>query len=188
MRCFVAVEIPADVKEALARIAGGIRPFVTGARWARPEAMHVTLEFLGELASESGMALSEALRRAEDLPPFRLGFRGLRAFPRARAARVLWAGAGEGAEEAVRLAEAVRRIAEAAGIGEKDGGKYVPHLTIARFREPLDLERIEVFQRARETEIGACWVSRFVLFRSLLRSGGAVHEPLSVHPLAGKPG
>ena len=64
MRCFVALAISPEVKEAALRVASILKPHVTGARWVRPEAMHVTLTFLGEIeTSELQSAVDEALQR-----------------------------------------------------------------------------------------------------------------------------
>ena len=45
MRLFVAVDLPADLKEQLASLCQGI----PGARWVPPENMHLTLRFIGEV-------------------------------------------------------------------------------------------------------------------------------------------
>lgn len=183
VRCFVAVEVAPEIRESLARFADRMRNQVTGAKWAATDTMHVTLAFLGEVPDGEVPALTRSLEGASSVPEFRLEVKGLGAFPRPSAARVLWAGIGAGSAELGRLAAEVREICRGRGSGEKDGGGYVPHLTVARFRAPLDLEPIEVFREERETERGACRVRDFTLFRSRLRPSGAVHEPVRRYAL-----
>jgi 2'-5' RNA ligase len=183
MRCFVAVEIPPEVKAAMAEAVQPLKPLLAGARWVRPEAMHVTLKFLGEIDAGQAAKLGEGLLPVAHRPAFSVRFRGIGAFPRGSSARVLWAGVRDGAEALTELATAVMAVTDAHGAGERESKQYVPHVTLARFRAPCDLDRIEVFGRARETEMGVCRVDRLVLLRSHLRPDGAVYEPLCAHEL-----
>jgi 2'-5' RNA ligase len=47
MRLFLALEIATAMREALANIAADLKSEATGARWSKPESLHVTLKFLG---------------------------------------------------------------------------------------------------------------------------------------------
>jgi 2'-5' RNA ligase len=192
MRCFVGVGLPQKTREALAAMARALKQEMPAARWAEEASMHFTMKFLGEIGPELSGKLGEALGRAACAPAFSVSIRGLGAFPRETSARVLWAGVADGGIELTLLAERIGAVADslrAAKPGPRaahDGEDrpFHPHVTLARFREPADLSRFEVYGRERETEIGACFVDRFIFFRSHLRSGGAIYEPLREYPLA----
>jgi len=89
-RLFIALPIAEDVIAELARVArDGPRDW----RWVKPDAMHLTLAFLGEVEEGRVAAAERALRRgAEGAPALELAAAGLGAFPDQRRARVLWAG------------------------------------------------------------------------------------------------
>ena len=49
MRLFVALDIDEDIRGRIARFLDGVRGFAPDARWVRPESLHVTLKFIGEM-------------------------------------------------------------------------------------------------------------------------------------------
>ncbi len=183
MRCFVAVDITQEVRDALSSLVMPLKPLLAGARWVRPEAQHFTLKFLGEIQPDHVACLGDALQAAANARAFHLRLKGLGAFPGVASARVLWAGVSEGNEALTELARQINAIAATCGAGQNDTKRYVPHLTLARFRVPCDLGGIEVFRKARETEIGLCPINHIVLYRSEVRPDGPVYEPLYRHAL-----
>lgn len=184
VRCFVAVELSQEVRDAVAGLVGPMKKLIPGARWVRPEAMHITLNFLGEIQEDQVAQLGSALPAVCDVGSFQLRLRGLGAFPHAGSARVLWAGVAEGGRELSALAFSVNAVAVQHRVGENGRPTHVPHLTLARFPVPCDLSRIAVFDKARETEMGVCVIHQVVLFRSRLGSGGPVYDPLHRYALS----
>ncbi len=92
MRAFLAVELPADLRDRLAHVQGDLKAAlaaVTAERvrmtWARPDTIHLTIKFLGDIDEASVGSLEQELREglrdrtASDLPLDRLG-----CFPRSR--------------------------------------------------------------------------------------------------------
>ena len=157
MRLFLALECPGFDARPLERELG-----------ARPAgSYHVTLAFLGE--RPDGAAVTEAAVPAcAGRLPLALEYRGLGAFHSPRAARVAWVsvrGAG--------LAELAQALREATASQDRP---FVGHVTLARFRPPRDLR--ELVQRHGDADCGSGSVTRVTLFRSTLRQGGALHEPL----------
>ncbi len=58
MRAFIAVELDADVREALDRLQGRLRETCPlPVTWVRPQAMHVTLRFLGDITPVQARAI-----------------------------------------------------------------------------------------------------------------------------------
>ena len=90
LRLFVAVDLPAKLRPAVAGLAQGIG----GARWTRPEQLHVTLRFLGDTPEDRLVDLRARLRQVR-MPGFELALRGTGVFPPAgtrKPARILWLG------------------------------------------------------------------------------------------------
>jgi len=61
MRLFVALDIDEAIRERIARFVDGVRGFAPEARWMRSESLHVTLKFIGEVASEGIDAIQGVL-------------------------------------------------------------------------------------------------------------------------------
>ncbi|MDP7470452.1 MAG: RNA 2',3'-cyclic phosphodiesterase, partial [Dehalococcoidia bacterium] len=109
LRLFVAVELPPETRETLVALQEDMRPQCDpGVRWTRPEGIHLTLKFLGEVAQPQVAPIEEALGRVtwrQDAFKLSLGSTGF--FPNSHRPRVLWVGI-EG--EAERLKALTRRV------------------------------------------------------------------------------
>lgn len=177
MRLFVAVDLPAQVREHLAAGTGRLRAAMDGWRWTPPDQWHLTLAFLGEVPEERLPELTRrmglAARRHE---PFALELSGLGAFNSPRRARILWVGVGGDREALVRLADSVSAGARRAKIGLEER-RYRPHMTLGRRRAPVDLrERLDDGAGYE----GRPWtVEEFVLVESHL--GSAVRHEIREH-------
>ena len=132
MRLFVALEIPRQTRDALAGLIAQLAPTCRGARWSRPEGMHLTLKFIGEVPSEKAANIRAELRAVDRFFPLEIAFRGAGFFPNARHPRVFWAGVEAGAALAA-LASGIERRLEPLGIA-REAREFRPHLTLARFK------------------------------------------------------
>ena len=179
LRLFAAVEIPEEVLAALAGAMAPLRERFPKARWVPVQNQHVTVKFLGStyprLVEWVPETISGVAGRHE---PFATRVEGLGAFPRARTARVLWAGLEDDAGRLERLATDLEQAFAREFAPEKR--VFTPHLTIARFDPPVGLEPLEVAFESEPFEIG-----RIVLVRSHLRRPAPVYEPIGMFPLAG---
>ena len=176
-RLFVAVDPPDDVRAALAKLCRGL----DGARWTRPDQLHVTLRFLGSVDAAAAPRIVEALRGVR-LAAFTLAASGFGVFPSPRAPRVLWTALAP-AGPLVAAHAAVE--AEIAGEISPDEKPFSPHLTLAR----LDRTRggaVAGWIAAREPFSAGPWtVDAFALYSSTLTPAGAIHRRLASYPLAG---
>lgn len=188
MRCFVAVDVAAGVRAVLARTQEALRRAAPSAdvRWTRPEGLHVTLKFLGEVpearCAEVAAVLSgvAAAHRAVGVLA-----RGLGGFPGAGRPRVLWAGLARGGAELAALARDVDRALAPLGFAAETR-PFQGHVTLGRVRSPRGLAALAAaLARHAEEEIGAWTVSELVLYRSRLSPAGARYEALARLPLGG---
>lgn len=143
-----------------------------GFRWTVPDQWHLTLAFMEDVAERHLDDLVERLgRAAHRRTPFELGFAGGGAFPNAGRAKVLWLGVSgdtEARTELDRLATGVRAAGTKAG-AEVAGGRYRPHLTIARIGRPQEVTK---WVRVLDAYEGPTWtVEEFVLIESHLGEG-----------------
>jgi 2'-5' RNA ligase len=94
-RLFVALEPDAAVRDAWGRIQARLRhiPGAAAVRWTRPERLHLTLLFLGDVANERVDELAAALDNAcRGKPAFALHAQALGCFPTAKRPDVVWLG------------------------------------------------------------------------------------------------
>lgn len=131
MRLFVAVRLPEDTAEAAFRILPGALPAL---RRVRPDLLHLTLAFLGDVADARLDAVADACGAAAGgAEPFAVSLDRLGSFPPRRGDAAVWMGVTQGADPLRRLAEAVRAELVRAEV-PFDPKPFVAHVTLARIR------------------------------------------------------
>ena len=164
LRLFTALDIPDDVKAALAALLDRLRPLAK-LHWIPLEKLHITTKFIGEWPEARLEELKGALRSVRAPGPVEVSIRRLGWLPSPRSARVLYAGVEPG-ESLTTLAAATEHAAERAGV-PAEARIYRPHVTLARTRErvPLDAVRTALSQ-IELAPIGHYFASSFALYLS----------------------
>lgn len=191
MRAFVAIELPPAVKERLAEVVAELRAAgIGGLRPVRPEGIHLTLKFLGDVPADRIRDIGDAARRAAARhAPFALSLSGVGAFPSGRAPRVLWAGIAGDLERLGSLQASVDACLAELGFA-RERRAFNPHLTLARLRDSASREdrarALRVLEAAQPRERAGFVVDGVALFQSTLGPGGAVYRRLHRVPLDGE--
>ena len=186
MRLFVALEIPAGVRESLADLIKELRAAdekssKSNARWVRAENLHVTLKFIGHVDEQKCGEIRAALARIHSDSAVELCFRGLGFFPGEKRARVLWAGM-EASANLVPLARETDEELGRLGIG-RETREFAPHLTLARLDPPGINEKLRAAVATNsQREFGSVWTGEFHLFESKTRPAGAEYTRLASFP------
>lgn len=184
LRCFWAIDVDAATCQRLVRLQRQVAQDVPEAqvRWVRPEGMHATLRFLGDVEPSRiepmRQAVAEALR---PLVPFPVEVGGLGAFPSWRRASVVWVGLA--APELSELARRVEMAVVASGLPAEPRG-FRAHVTLGRLRSPRDGARLA--RRIEAWDVGPLGRFEVVaarLYRSELRPEGARYSVLAEVPL-----
>ena len=172
-RLFLAVRPPVSVIDELESYIGPRRDAEPALRWAHPEHWHVTLRFLGDVTDDQVDRLLDNLAPVVDrTAPFGLTLGGAGCFPHPGAARALWLGVTGGVAELEALASGCRTAAARGGI-HIEGGRFQPHLTLARSRGIAARRWLSLI----DTFGSFAWqVSEFVLIDSELTRGGPRHR------------
>ena len=172
MRLFVALEIPSMVRENLAELLTSLRAVSPQTRWVRPENLHVTLKFIGELPEAKLGVIRSALAAVRSDQPVMLDFRGLGFFPNQKHPRVFWAGI-EASPNLKLLAAQIEKAMEKVGI-PREQRPFSPHLTLARFEPPWLAEQLRAaIQEHAAREFGPLRTNQFHLIESKLKPSGA---------------
>jgi RNA 2',3'-cyclic 3'-phosphodiesterase len=178
IRAFVAVAIPEPIRRELSTIQATLREKLPGVAWTRPNSIHLTLQFLGNVSGERITELVAELNTVgQQHQPFDLGLGQLGSFGQ----RVLWVGLSQGVEPLGSLAKSVQ--AKAARFGEhRETREFNPHVTLGRIRLPTR----GVATALRQVPLPD-WPTRrvehFELIQSELSSAGSRYTTLATIPL-----
>jgi 2'-5' RNA ligase len=154
-----------------------LRQRVSDVRWARPETLHLTVHFFGQIdGARAATALDLVAPIADRTPPFEVGLDRLGCFPPRGTPRVLWLGPSRDVAPLTALALECRAVLGGAGF-DVDKRRYNPHCTLGRPRLPwTDPARTAwaaaVAEDQDEMRFSA---SRLVLYESRPAPGGAVY-------------
>ena len=169
VRLFVAVPLEEGMRRELYRDLEPCRRDSPGIKWVRPEVMHITLVFLGEI--QEGR-LGELKRDLEGMDlsggPFYITFGGLGRFPPKGRPRVFFSAIEDGLERLRAVHRECSRVLTP--FGPPGGGRdFTPHLTLGRVRRGredtggIDLPSGRGYRSRAD---------RIVLYRSILRGSG----------------
>lgn len=177
-RLFIALTLPEAVRAVLARTAEPI----PGVSWTRPEQLHMTLRFLGDVpeTQHDGIVARLASVRVQ---PFILPVEGVGTFPANRPPRVIWVGAGTGHPRLFQLRQRLDDALIAAGL-QLDVRAFHPHVTLGRATEDAARAVAHWMQVHREFSAPPFQVEGFDLYSSDLQQAGAIHTLKRSFPFA----
>jgi 2'-5' RNA ligase len=190
IRSYVAVELPDDIRQALAAWQRDFKAKSPpdAVRWARPEVIHLTLQFLGDVAPGQIEAIVGALRGAcAGRSPFTFELAGVGVFPNPSRPRVVWAGVVEPSGALVALQKGVSQALSPLGFPPEER-PFTPHLTIGRtVRDASRRDLAELGDLIARSDVGSAGrvaVDHINLMKSDLKPDGAVYTVLTVIPFA----
>jgi RNA 2',3'-cyclic 3'-phosphodiesterase len=138
MRLFTAIQIPSGIGAGIGALLDRLRPLAK-LSWTTPQNLHVTLTFIGEWPEERLEEVNRALDAVPRPGPIEIAVRGLGWFPNDHNPRVFWAGIEAG--DLAMLARDSRQALSAIGVALEDR-EFHPHLTLARRRKPVPVDRL----------------------------------------------
>lgn len=182
MRLFVALEIPASVRESLGALITELRETASRVsdkhpRWVRAENLHVTLKFIGEVTLDKSQGIRAALTSIRSDSPVEMKFGGLGFFPNDKQPKVFWAGIRATGNLAT-LAADIDAALSAQGVG-RETREFAPHLTLARFG-PAGMHEslLGAIQAAQSREFGSFQTREFHVIESKTKASGAEYTVL----------
>jgi 2'-5' RNA ligase len=160
------------------RISAGLREAIerhAKVSWVRPEHLHLTLHFLGNVDDAFEQRVCRALNGPIRVAPFDVTFDGLGFFPERGSPRVLWLGIRDGLESLRRVE---KTLIDDLGLQRDHQGPFTPHLTLARFRDRVT--RGALTDRAQiAASAGPSRIDRVTLYESRLSPAGPTYVPLA---------
>jgi len=176
LRLFVAINLDPSLKAPLADIQGKLKTAEAPVRWVKPEQLHLTLKFLGEVAEATLPALRDALGRClAEVCAFPLSLSRLGTFPSRGTPRVIWVGVSEGGQEVEKLRGRVEEALYPLGFPREDR-PFHPHLTLGRVKGVRHLQPLLDHLHSMEVKgFGRMQVQFIDLMRSELHPHGAIY-------------
>lgn len=191
LRLFIALSLPKAVQKGLAAVQQNLQP-LTGSlvKWVEPKNMHLTLEFLGDVADSRVALLKEILQQtAGDCPALNLSLKGVGVFPHWHSPRVIWVGLGGDTLPLEQLQEKLHQALWEQGF-RLEHKAFKPHLTLGRVKQRfqssvaafpakanLDLEKMAAKQTGLlKPEVFT--LNRMELMQSVLTREGPIYTVL----------
>jgi len=196
IRTFVAIELDEEIRKAIAgtqrqvqeQLMKQLRHTASDIRvqWVRPDSIHLTLKFLGDIdearVEDIRTALLPAVGRQSRLA---MEVGGLGVFPDLRLPRVLWVGLSGQVDALMRVAAEVE--AALTGVGfPPESRPLSPHLTLARIKErsrEVGKGLADSGLMTQPFRVGSLAVKTVCLMKSDLKPSGAVYSRLVEVPL-----
>jgi 2'-5' RNA ligase len=180
MRLFTGLDLPGDVAANLEELLRRLKP-AARIRWSPMENLHVTTKFIGEFPEERLGELKAALGRLPGRAAIAVRLRRVGFFPNAHSPNIFWCGI-----EAPGLAElAADTDSSTAALGvAREKRTFSPHLTLARIKQPVELEPLrKAISPLATLDFGGFAAGSFFLYRSTLTPAGSVYTKLAEFPL-----
>lgn len=187
MRCFIAIDIDPQIKGSIAKlqqdIARSCQTDRSDIKWVQPDAMHITLRFLGQVPDQDIVDLCEVTKQvASRHTRFDLEIEAVGHF--GRPATVLWLGTSHGTDQLNAIQQDLEDQLELAG-WPRERRRFFAHLTLCRVKNPrVAREVITAYRPYMEINLGNTGVDELVVYQSQLQPDGPIYTPLGRYLLA----
>lgn len=186
MRIFIAIEIPCDILGKISDILRVLKKGCPDVRWVRPESIHLTLKFLGNIDTERLATLDLELA---DLPnlPLNLSIGRPGGFPNLKHPKIIHLGLEGNREELASLQQVIEKRCACAGFPKEVRG-FSPHLTLGRIKggRPANLTCLpELLAEIDTADLPPFKVDNIYIYESILKPTGATYRKLKTFALGG---
>jgi 2'-5' RNA ligase len=189
-RLFIALPVPDAIKTELEILQRQLREQLPhdSMRWTRPEQIHLTLKFLGDVSSDKLPDLSAAVAEAcRAFPPLHLHAERIGFFPQIRFPRVVWAWVHDDRQQLPLLHSAINE-ATRPFTAQPEEKEFTGHLTLGRTRNlksPQARLLAKIAYELTDRSFGAWTADAVEIMRSRLASSGSEYSRLAAIPLTG---
>ena len=179
VRTFIAIELPPAVRQFLSDCQDRLRRASADVKWVRPDLIHLTLVFLGDVPADMQADLEAAVREAAaGFGPIQLQVTGAGRFPPKGLPRVIWIGVSETSGSLMRLQQVAAK-ATAAFAEKVEDRAYTAHLTLGRVRSGQNARDLVGMLDAMASTGPAFEAREVTIFRSDLSPQGPTYTPLA---------
>ncbi|MHC4113938.1 MAG: RNA 2',3'-cyclic phosphodiesterase [Planctomycetota bacterium] len=187
MRVFIAIDIDEQTKKALGRLQEELRGHAGlkkgDVKWVRPEIMHLTLKFLGEVRDDQIADVCDIVKTvAAAHKCFDLNVQSVGCFG-GSAARIVWVGTAEGNRQARFLQEDIEKNLHKAG-WPRETREFSSHLTLSRVKKPGAGTKLkQIIENYGACQFGITQVDSVRVYQSELTPTGPIYTVLGSYNL-----
>ena len=184
MRTFIAINLPAEVREGIYDDTAPLRAATDAVRWVAARSLHATLKFIGELSDAAVDDVRRALEGvASAYAAVTVATTHLGAFPNFRRPRVVWVGM-TGEAELRALARDVDASLAPLGVAT-EARPFQAHLTLGRVKGELSSANAKMLSDAAVVVLPrrTFSVRTIDLMKSELGRSGSRYSVLAAVPL-----
>lgn len=180
MRSFIAITLPQEIKDSLQHIQERLKSAQADVKWVRPNNIHLTLKFLGEIKDDLIDKIKKIIAEVcKDKKALEVSLSDLGAFPHIKQPRVVWVGISQGEENIKNIATELEQKLNGIGIA-KGKRAFACHITLGRLRAGIkrqelsrELEKVKNLQIQNPLKFK---VNKISLFKSTLTPQGPIYE------------
>ncbi len=178
IRTFLCIELPSPVRSRSGDLQRRFSQCGANVSWVRPENLHLTLKFLGEISrGQLEHVCAAAKKSAENIVPFSIELSGTGCFPSERNPKVLWLGLPTIPHGLRELHRSLEQELSRLGF-PRDERPFSPHLTLGRVRSIRAGSTLVKSFRSSDFSCEPFSVYEFLVMKSELRSSGALYTPI----------
>ncbi len=183
IRTFICFEIPKKIQRTIYReVTLVLKKCRVRCSWVKPENIHLTLKFLGDVPEKRIGGISEKIRwTLEGFAPVELRLDSVGTFGK-KSPRVVWIGVAGETDPLVVMAKAVDNVLARIGF-PAEKRVFSPHLTIGRIRDPRGADDLLRSIEGIELDPVEFTVHRIILMKSELSPRGSIYSPLELFEL-----
>jgi 2'-5' RNA ligase len=187
MRCFIAIDIDENNRAALGDLQQRLKSEVDinkrDIKWVKPDNIHLTLKFLGEIGDERVVDVCNIAKEvAGRNDSFELDIESVGHFG-GRSARVLWVGSGKGRENLLQLQKDLEQQLASAG-WPPENRPFSGHLTLCRIRNPkAGIKLAQIAEQYRDFKVGFMLADSVSVYQSRLTPAGPIYTVLGEYKM-----
>jgi len=186
IRSFLAFELPKDIKTVVADTSRDMKKFSLNVRWVKPENIHLTVIFIGNIRLDYLAPLGEKTGQVcNRFGPFQVSLKGVGIFGSKNYPRVIWTRLEGDLKPMTIFRDKLRKNLEPFGI-KVEKRSFKPHLTLGRFRKGTSAHLDEFLTKFEDLSSPICTLDELVLFKSELKPTGAFYTKLDSWALTGR--
>jgi 2'-5' RNA ligase len=177
MRCFIAIDLPEEVRENIYKINEVLKDINIKYKPVEKHNLHLTLKFLGEISDYKVNLVIDKIKKLK-IKKFKASLGNIGFFPDENFIRVLWISL----EPSSLIKKIHEEIDEALKQYFKKDKRFESHITIARIKNIKD--RKEFLEKVRNVKIKEEFeVEEIKLKKSILRRDGPEYTDIYVFRL-----
>jgi len=184
VRSFIAINISAEIRNKLEEIQDDLKKTNVTMQLVKPENIHITLKFLGNVPVEDIKDIQDAIEEdISEFTSFPVSFQNIGVFPNPQYPRIIWVGIEKGREELSLLNTKIENSISRFSL-HQENRKFQPHLTIARVRSHKNHKRlVNTIEELKNIKAGEMLAEEIFLMKSVLKPQGAQYNTLKTFHL-----